>query len=173
MPKKLRPQHEVLLHRLRSLGRGAAVSELAAGFDVTLRTLRRWLQELCELGLAEASGVNKGRRYRALDPLPAPGAAAPPARLGPADLRRRLVREIAADQAPWASARLLAAERARAHLPPDRREAFAAELMQLLKIMTPAEAQALGADPAAFARWRRRLRETDEQALAAVESVLK
>ena len=173
MPKKLRPQHEVLLNRLRSLGRGAAVSELAEGFDVTLRTLRRWLQELCERGLVEASGVNKGCRYRALDPVPAPGEAAAPARLGPEELRRRLVREIAADRVPWPTVRLLAAERARAHLPPDRREAFVVELLQLLRLMTPEEARTLGADPAAFARWQRRLREADEQALAAVESVLR
>ena len=154
MPKKLRPEHEVLLNRLRALGRGAAVSELAEGFDVTLRTLRRWLQELCARGLAEARGVNKGCRYRALDPVPAPGEGAAPERLGPEELRRRLVREIAADRAPWPTARLLASERARAHLPPERREAFVIELMQLLRLMTPDEARTLGADPAAFARWR-------------------
>ena len=157
MAKKLRPEHEVLLNRLRSLGRGAAVSELAEGFGVTLRTLRRWLQELCERGLVEARGANRGCRYRALDPVPAPGERTAPERLGPAELRQKLVREIAADRAPWPTARLLASERARAHLPPARREEFVAELLRLLRLMTPDEARVLGADPEAFARWRREL----------------
>jgi Fic family protein len=55
-----------LLTLLKTFSYPVAISELLGKLDVSERTIRRYLQQLTELGLVESQGKNKGVRYFAV-----------------------------------------------------------------------------------------------------------
>ena len=116
-----RDDEQKLLERLRALGRPAAISELG-DFGVHGRTLRRWLQRLCDDGRVRSRGVNRGRRYEFAGP-PAPAASGPGAQ--PEAALASLLAEVRECRVSGRTAEVLAQERAR-RLAPRHRQAFLA-----------------------------------------------
>ena len=146
----MRKEHRKLLSYLRKLGRPALISELREGFQVNDRTLRRWLLALCDEGQVEATGTNKGRRYRATTPREMdPGIEDETLDT----LQQALLREAIRDAAHGRTLALLLAERIRALLPAPARKGFVDNTLQHLQAMTAEDAESLGIPPMVFKYW--------------------
>ena len=146
----MRKEHRKLLSYLRKLGRPALISELREGFQVNDRTLRRWLLMLCDEGLVEATGTNKGRRYH----------VAKPREEGPRmedgtlyALQQTLLREAIHDGVYGQTLAVLLTERTRALLPTPARRGFVGGILQHLQAMTAEDAELLGIPPMVFKYW--------------------
>ena len=140
-----------LLSKLKKLGRPALISELREGFHVNDRTLRRWLLALCDEGEIEATGSNKGRRYR----LAAPPKTDLQIEDGTLDeLQQELLREAIHDTVYGRTLTILLTERIRPLLPTPVRPGFIENTLQRLQSVTSQEAESLGISPEAFERWR-------------------
>lgn len=147
----MRQERHKLLCQLEKLGRPALISELREGFRVNDRTLRRWLLALCDEGEIEATGSNKGRRYR----LAAPPKTAPQIEDGTLDeLQQELLREAIRDTVYGRTLTILLTERIRTLLPAPVRPGFIDNTLQRLQSVTSQEAESLGISPEAFERWR-------------------
>ena len=115
------------------------------------RTLRRWLLALCDEGRVEATGTNKGRRYR----IPTPREADPRIEDGTLDaLQQTLLREAIRDAAHGQTLATLLTERARALLPAPARKGFVGGTLQRLRSMTAEDAESFGIPPRVFKYWR-------------------
>lgn len=140
-----------LLYKLEKIGKPALISELRQGFHVNDRTLRRWLLALCDEGKAEATGSNKGRRYR----LVAPPKTDPRIEDGTLDeLQQELLREVIRDTVYGHTLTILLTERIRTLLPAPVRPGFIDSTLQRLQSATSQEAESLGITQEAFNRWR-------------------
>ena len=147
----MRQERHKLLSRLEKLGRPALISELREGFHVNDRTLRRWLLALCNEGEVEATGSNKGRRYR----IAMPREEDPWVEDETLDaLQEALLREAIRDTVYGRTLTILLTERIRTLLPAPVRPGFIDNTLQRLQSVTSQEAELLGISPEAFERWR-------------------
>lgn len=147
----MRQEQLKLLSKLKKLGQPALISELREGFHVNDRTLRRWLLILCDEGEVEATGSNKGRRYR----LAAPPKTDPQIKDGTLDeLQQELLREVIRDTVCGRTLTILLTERIRTLLPTPVRPGFIDNTLQRLQSVTSQEAESLGISPETFERWR-------------------
>lgn len=143
-------QHK-LLSKLEKIGRPALISELREGFRVNDRTLRRWLLALCDEGEVEATGSNKGRRYR----LAGPPKTEPQIKDRTLDeLQQELLREAIRDTVCGRTLAILFTERIRTLLPAPVRPGFIDNTLQRLQSVTSREAESLGISPEVFEHWR-------------------
>ncbi len=158
----MRNEHRKLLSYLRKLERPALISELREGFQVNDRTLRRWLLTLCDEGQVEATGTNKGRRYR----IATPQEADPRIEDETLDaLQQALLREAIRDAACGQTLSLLLTERIRALLPAPARGGFVAGTLQRLQTMTAEDAESLGIPPIVFKYWQQQQSDTENSAI--------
>lgn len=148
----MRQEHHRLLSLLRKLGSPALISDLRDGFDVNDRTLRRWLLALCDEGQVEATGTNKGRRYRIAESQVENPRIEDETLDG---LQEALLREAIHDAACGQTLAILLSERIRALLPTPTRRGFIGNTLERLETMTPEEAESLGISPMVFKYWHR------------------
>ena len=147
----MRQENRKLLRDMEILGYPALISELRKGFQVNDRTLRRWLLALCAEGKVEATGTNKGRRYR----IVAPQETDQKIRDETLDtLQQKLLYEAIGDAAYGHTLAILISERVRACLPAPARKGFVDNVLLRLRAMTAPEAESLGISPMVFKYWR-------------------
>ena len=148
----MRKEHRKLLSYLRKLGTPCLISELRGEFQVNDRTLRRWLLMLCDEGQVEATGTNKGRRYR----IATLQEADPRIEDGTLDsLQETLLCEAIRDAAYGQTLEIFLAERIRALLPTPARKGFVDNTLQRLQAMTAEDAESLGISSKVFKYWHR------------------
>jgi len=158
----MRKEHRKLLSYLGKLEHPALISELREGFQVNDRTLRRWLLTLCDEGQVEATGTNKGRRYR----IATPQEADPRIEDETLDaLQQALLREAIRDAAYGPTLTLLLTERIRALLPAAARRGFVTGTLQRLQTLTTEDAESLGIPPIVFKYWQQQQSDTENSAI--------
>ena len=158
----MRQEYRKLLSYLRKLGHPALISDLREGFQVNDRTLRRWLLALCDEGQVEATGTNKGRRYR----IATPQEVDPRVEDETLDaLQQALLREAILDAVHGQTLALLIAERIRALLPAPARRGFVTGTLQRLQTMTAENAEALGIPPMVFKYWQQQQSDAESSSI--------